>query len=84
MRLLQTRDGYLEALVQEALITIYLGIPSRNWLMQVVDNFREVTPAPPATLSLKGAGKGCNNSAAFQIHRPSALQRWLLHKHNHH
>ena len=55
--ILQTGDGYLDTLVQETLVATYLAAPSRNWLMQVADSFREVNPAPVITITANGKGK---------------------------
>ena len=54
-------DGYLGALVQETFISAFLARTSIDWLMGVVDSFREAPPRGPAVTSspvpVKGKGK---------------------------
>ena len=46
---LQLPDGYLDAQVQEALISAFMPRLELDWLMRVIDAYRENPPAAPAS-----------------------------------
>jgi hypothetical protein len=47
--ILQLADGYLDAQVQEALISAFMPRLDLDWLMRVVDSYRESPQTAPAT-----------------------------------
>ena len=82
--IVQLSDGYLDAQVQETFISAFLARLSIDWLMGVVDAFREVPPldpvTPPSPVVARGKSKmsGCKQASPKASPKCNGRGEWLL------